>query len=67
MKVFISCYISVRLRSVVLCGVSERNTWSASVVYKDGAEEHMIVLIPNCVTWQRKRQRNYLLTFGDVG
>jgi hypothetical protein len=27
------------LRSTVLCIVTELNTWSASVVYKDGAEE----------------------------
>ena len=55
MKVFMNCYISDMLQSIVLCNVSEHNTWSASVVYKDGAEENTISLILHSVTWKRKR------------
>jgi len=52
-----NCYISDMLRSIVLCNVSEHNTWSAFVVYKDGAEENTISLVLDSITWKRKRWR----------
>jgi hypothetical protein len=30
------------LRSFVLSNISKRDTWSTSVVYKDGAEENLV-------------------------
>jgi len=72
MKVYMNCYISDMLRSVVLCNVTELNTWSASVVCKDGAEEHIFSYILDSVMWKRKRRRKNLLkysllAFGEEG
>jgi hypothetical protein len=64
-------YINDRSQCVVLSNVSEHNTWSASVVYKDGTEENIIIIfILNSVTWKRKRRRENrlkysLLAFGE--